>query len=366
MKKRLIATGIVLVIMALVGVNVWQIHRAGDVLVETTTLSKETLTDTIIAQGKLKFATLQPYYFHADKGEVAEFFVKEGDTVKKGTKLFRYENKQLLLDQKANELQIESNYLELENLKKQHIKLDNELEKNKDDEQLKQEHDQVELQQQQANIETKQTQLQRDSIQQKIDDLTVKSNMDGTVVTINKEAALDSEQTQQPIIRIASLRKLIVAAEVSEYDTLKIKEGQSVKLTSDVLHDKSWKGKISYVSYLPKELNNLDTNDDISAQFPIEVVVEDKNIELKPGIQILVEIKTNKKKAQTLPLTAVKQEDNKNFAYVVNNGKVEQRVVKVGMVSGDKIEIKEGLNKKDNVIVNLPDNVNEGMEVTVK
>lgn len=367
MKKRLLAIGIVIVIISLVIINVLQIHKAGDIVVETTNLSKEMLTETIISQGKLKLATQQAFYFQSEKGELAEFFIKEGDTVKKGTKLFSYKNKQLLREQEANDLQLRSNYLELNNFKKQHRDIDKELETVNNDEQLKKEHDQIELQHQQAEIELENTILEKKSIQQQIDELIVKSNINGTVVTINKEAALDSEQSQQhPIVQVASLNKFIVTTDVSEYDILKINEGQPVILTTDVLHDKSWKGNVGHVSYLPKKLESTDVSGDMGAKYPIEVVIEDENIDLNPGVQMLVEIKTNKKKVKTLPLTAVKQKDSKNFVYVVNEGKVEKRIIKVGIVSEDKIEIKDGLSNKDNVIVDFSEGVKEGMEVTVK
>lgn len=367
-KKIGIGAGILVILAILVGVKIWQQQSEKDITVATTSLSEETMTDTVMAQGKLKLASEQKEFFQADKGEVEEVFVKEGDDVKKGTKLFRYESKQLTQDKKENELQQQSNYLEVNQLKEQHEELDKQLEKDKDNEQLKEEHDQVKLQQQQKNNEIEQTTLQKESIESELDALTVKSEMDGTVVTVNEQAASGSEEMQQePLIQIGSLNKLMVKGSVSEYDTLKIKEDQPVTLTSDVLPDASWKGTVQAVAFLPEDTNEMDAGDDSNgAEYPIEITVDDKDIDLKPGFQILMEIETSKQKANVLPISAVKQQGNDSYVFIVQDGKAEQREIKVGTVTGDIIEIKDGLTEEDTVITDLSDELQDGMEVTVE
>lgn len=368
MKKIGIGVGIVIIIVVLVGVKMWQQQSEKNITVETTNMLEETMTDTVMAQGKLELASQQKEFFQADKGEVEEVFVKEGEEVEKGAKLFRYESNELSQEQKENELQQQSNYLELNQLKDQHAELDKQLEKDKDNDQLQEEHDQRELEQQQKNIDIEQTTMQQESVEKRLDALIVKSEMDGTIVTVNEQAASGSEEMQQePLIRVGTLNKLIVTGGVSEYDTLKIKNDQPVKLTSDVLPDESWKGVVKSVAFLPEDTNEMDAGDDSDgAEYPIEVTVEDKDMDLKPGFQILMEIETSKEKANVLPISAVKQQGNDSYVFVVKDEKAEQREVKVGTVTDDTIEIKDGLTEEDPVITDLSDELQDGMEVTVK
>src|SRR5690625_820571 len=143
MKKKWIAIGIVTILIVLIGVNVWNAQKAtADLKVETTTLSKEVMTETVMIPGTLQLTKEQNGYYEMDKGEIAEIRVEEGDEVEKGAELLRYENKQLNLEKRQNDLQIRSASLQLENLRKQHRKIDKEVEKDKENELLQEEHDQ--------------------------------------------------------------------------------------------------------------------------------------------------------------------------------------------------------------------------------
>lgn len=365
MKKIWIAVGIVVLIGGLVGINIWQQQSKSDVMVETTTLVEETISETVMTPGKLKLDKEQNIYYQADQGDIAEVLVKEGDIIEKGTELVRYENEQLVLEEKENALQLRSAYLDINNLREQHKKIDKEIEKDKENEMLQEEHDQIKLQQQQANIEIERAQLQQESIEKQIADLVVKSEIEGTVVSVNEHISAGMEQAQEkPLIRIGSLDNLIVEGTISEYDTLKIKKDQPVTLTADAVNDKKWQGKVSLIADLPDETDEFDM-DDSGVQYSIIVTVEDE-MNLKPGFQILMEIETNNQKTTTLPINSVVQADDLNYVYIVEDGKAERREVEIGMVTNEKIEITDGLTNKDQVISNPPDDVKDGMEVKVK
>ena len=363
-KKIYIAIGVVAVIVLLIGLNVWKSSANSGETVEVAKLKKETITETVLTSGQLKLANEQTVYFSADKGTVKEILVKEGDAVKKGTPLIRYENKQLMLEKKQNELQLKAANLQLKDLVSKRKETEKLLKEDKHNEQLQAELEQIKLQEQQTEIELEQLQLQKEMIQQQIDELIVKSDVDGKVVEVNEQAAYASNQLEQaPIIRIGSLDQLIVEGAISEYDTLKIEKGQAVTLTSDAVPDKSWKGVVDFISDLPKQQDSLEM--DGGVQYQIRVKVEDK-IDLKPGFQMLIEVKTKEHKANVLPITAVKEDGDKHHVFVVKGKKAERREVKVGSVSGEWIEIKKGIQSDERVIINPSDDLKNGSEVTVK
>ncbi|WP_240377053.1 efflux RND transporter periplasmic adaptor subunit [Bacillus piscicola] len=367
MKKIWIAAGVIVLIGGLVSFNIWKNLTEGSITAKVTTLSEETITENVMTPGRLTLAEQQTIYYTPEKGEVAEIFVEEGENVKRGTPLIRYKNEQLALEKKQNELQLQSGTLQLHDIREQHKELDEQLQEDEDNEQLQAEHDQVKLQQQQANIEIKQAQLQQESTEQQIAELEAKSDIEGIVLEVNEEAAAGSNQMeQQPLVRIGSLDKLVVEGVISEYDTLKIEEGQSVTLRSDAVPDKTWEGKVSLVSYLPQEADNVaGAGNTPGVQYPIEVTIDDKNMNVKPGFQMILEIQTDQHKAKTLPLTAVKQDGDVHYVYVVKDGLAKRREVKVGSVSGETIEMKDGLSADEQVIINPADDMTDGMEVTV-
>lgn len=363
--KIWIAVGVSVLIVCLFGINIWKKAAEQNIVAEVTTMKDETISEQVMTPGTLKLANEQTIYFAPEKGEVAEIFVEEGEAVKKGTALLRYENKQLELEKKQNDLQLQSSQLQLNDIRAQHKKMDEQLEKDKENEMLQAEHDQIWLQEQQTKLEIEQLQLQKQTIEQQLAELEIKSDLDGTVVAIDEVAAVGTNQLEaQPLIQIGTLEQLIVEGMISEYDTLKVEQGQEVVLTSDVLPGESWKGKVDFVAFLPDGASSLGS--EMGVQYPVEVVVEDKNINLKPGFQIVMEILTEERKTQTLPLTAVKQDGDTNYVFTVVNGKAEEKEVSVGLVSNDSIEISGGLTSDDQVLLDPPEHVSAGMDVTVE
>lgn len=364
MKKIWIAAGIIIIIIVLIGLNVWS--QSGDnsgEKVETASLQEENIEETVIVPGKLKLADEQTIYFQGDKGEVEDVLVEEGDKVEEGDELIRYKNGELSNEQRQNELQMNGDYLELENIREQHKEIDKELEKDKDNEQLQSEHDDIELQEKQKNLEIEQAQLEKESIEQEIADMTVESDIDGVVVAIDEEEFSGAEQAEpQPMMQIGSLDTMMVKGEISEYDTLKVSKDQSVKLTSDAVPDKTWEGKIRFISDLPEQSDMEE--DDSGAKYAVEATVEDK-IPLKPGFEMLMEVETDKKKTDVLPLTAVAQDADTDYVYVLEGGAAKRKEVKTGTATNEVIEIKDGLDKKAEVILN-PAGVSDGMEVDVQ
>ena len=166
------------------------------------------------------------------------------------------------------------------------------------------------------------------------------------------------------MIQIGTLNQLIVEGVISEYDTLKIEQDQNVVLSSDAKPGESWKGKVSFIAFLPKETDALQG--ETGVQYPIEVTVDDENMNLKPGFQMVIEIITEERETKTLPLTAVKQEGDTNYVYTVVDGKAKKQDVEVGLVSNETIEIIKGLTEKEKVILDPSDNVTAGMDVTVE
>src|SRR5690625_2223197 len=208
MKKTWIIIGVIVLIIGFIGINIWKNTKTTYVKVETTTIEEVEMQDTVMTPGTLQLQKEQYIYYQPEKGEVAEILVKEGDQVKKGDELLRYENKQLELEKEQNELQLRSLYLEIDDIKKQHNKLDKELEKDKD--MLQEEHDQIWLQQQMRNIDLEQALLQKETIEEDLENLTVYADVDGTILSLDEQAVSQGQMNEQSIIRIGSLHNVIV------------------------------------------------------------------------------------------------------------------------------------------------------------
>src|SRR5699024_2897781 len=107
------------------GINVWNEKSSGSIdQINTTALEEQEVKGTVMAPGELKFADEQNVYFQEDKGEVDEFLEAEGDVVEKGDKIVRYNNQESENELEQTEAQLNSQYMELEDIQNQREKLE--------------------------------------------------------------------------------------------------------------------------------------------------------------------------------------------------------------------------------------------------
>ncbi|MCM3019272.1 efflux RND transporter periplasmic adaptor subunit [Priestia megaterium] len=376
MKKGIIITAVAVVIVAVIGINVYRAQSVSGkaINVHVANIKEKKLRNTVMVPGTLKLADEQYVYFDAEKGEVERFHVTEGSRVQQGTSLVTYESDTLDLEQeqnklekKSSQLQIDSVSKQLSNLNKKQKELEKEMSKQEARDQIDTERTQLNLDLETAKIDLERNKLETKSIAKKERNLDVTSDINGTVLEVDKEAVNNTSDIQKPLIHIGNTDEYLATGVLSEYDALKIKTGQAVKITSDVLPDKEWAGSVKQIDYLPQQQASAEAGNDGANQYPIEVKVDDQDITMiKPGFKLLLEIETSSKKASSLPIKAVVNEDGEKYVYVVKDKKAVRKEVKIGETTNKFIEIKSGVSSKDKVITNPTKNLTDGAEVTVQ
>ncbi|AYE52702.1 efflux RND transporter periplasmic adaptor subunit [Priestia megaterium] len=376
MKKGIIITAVAVVIVAVIGINVYRAQSVSGkaVNVHVANIKEKKLRNTVMVPGTLKLADEQYVYFDAEKGEVERFHVTEGSRVQQGTSLVTYESDTLDLEQeqnklekKSSQLQIDSVSKQLSNLNKKQKELEKEMSKQEARDQIDTERTQLNLDLETAKIDLERNKLEAKSIAKKERNLDVASDINGTVLEVDKEAVNNTSDVQKSLIHIGNTDEYLATGVLSEYDALKIKTGQAVKITSDVLPDKEWAGSVKQIDYLPQQQASAEAGNDGANQYPVEVKVDDQDITMiKPGFKLLLEIETSSKKASSLPIKAVVNEDGEKYVYVVKDKKAVRKEVKIGETTNKFIEIKSGVSSKDKVITNPTKNLTDGAEVTVQ
>ena len=376
MKKGIIITAVAVVIVAVIGINVYRAQSVSGkaVNVHVANIKEKKLRNTVMVPGTLKLADEQYVYFDAEKGEVERFHVTEGSRVQQGTSLVTYESDALDLEQEQNKLEKKSSQLQIDsvskqisNLNKKQKELEKEMSKQEARDQIDTERTQLNLDLETAKIDLERNKLEAKSIAKKERNLDVASDINGTVLEVDKEAVNNTSDVQKPLIHIGNTDEYLATGVLSEYDALKIKTGQAVKITSDVLPDKEWAGSVKQIDYLPQQQASAEAGNDAANQYPVEVKVDDQDITMiKPGFKLLLEIETSSKKASSLPIKAVVNEDGEKYVYVVKDKKAVRKEVKIGETTNKFIEIKSGVSSKDKVITNPSKDLTDGAEVTVQ
>ena len=207
---------------------------------------------------------------------------------------------------------------------------------------------------------------QLNKAQAQLDAATVLSTLEGTVVEVNRNVSKSPTGNSQVVVHVVSNENLQVKGELSEYNLANLSVGQEVTFTSKVYQDKSWTGKISYISDYPKnngEAANAALGGNTGSKYPYTVDVTSDIGELKQGFSVSVEVK-NKSKAILVPLTSIVTENGKNYVWLVDDQKKAKKVeVTLGNADADNQEITSGLTDGAKVISNPTSSLEEGKEV---
>ena len=374
MKKIWIAAGVIVLLVIMISVSVYRQTFAKGPAVQVIKPTTEEISSVVMIPGTVQLEQQQTVYLPADQSELKEILVKEGQKVEKGQTLATLENGQLELEVEQNKLSKESAYLKINQLENQEEQLkEKEKEVSKEAgekeaaEQLEPEYDQLDMDQKLANLDLKRVLLEEETLNNRLNDLQIKSKIDGVVLTVEEEASATSNTgVAQPIIQLGSLDGMQVTGVLSEYDTLKIKEGQKVTLSSDAVPDQEWQGEVAAIGTLPEESESIAQTGAQAVQYPVHIKLTDETNILKPGFQLIMEIETEKKKALVLPMDALVEDGDEPFVYVVENNKAKKREVELGITSGQQLEIVKGLTKKDKVILQPSNELENGVEVTVE
>ena len=205
--------------------------------------------------------------------------------------------------------------------------------------------------------------------QSQLDAMTVLSTLEGTVVEVNRNVSKSPTGASQVVVHVVSNENLQVKGELSEYNLANLSVGQEVTFTSKVYQDKSWTGKISYISDYPKNNGEAASTATAAAggnsgsKYPYTIDVTSEIGDLKQGFSVSVEVK-NKSKAILVPLTSIVTENDKNYVWVLDEQKKAKKVeVGLGNADADNQEITSGLTNGVKVISNPTSSLEEGKEV---
>ena len=173
-----------------------------------------------------------------------------------------------------------------------------------------------------------------------------------------------SGKTTQALVHVTSQGQLQIEGTLTEYDLATLKEGQAVKITSKVYPDKSWTGRISYISNYPNQTTATTTGTSTAASYTYRVDFTSDAQPLKQGFNVSVEV-VNDKQTLLVPVTAIVSKGDKNYVWVYdsNNHRVLKKAVTLGDADAKWQEVATGLSKDQKVITNPTSSLKEGQRI---
>ncbi len=198
-----------------------------------------------------------------------------------------------------------------------------------------------------------------------LSDGEIKSTIDGTVTRVNIRVGRFADETddKKPMFVVENLEQLQMKGGVSEYTIAKIKEGQNVIISADILEGETVKGVVSRISPTGEAQSNSSSTERV---IPTIITVTESNDKLIAGINAKAEIQiAQAQDVLTVPLEAVVENDDGTSAVMRlnENNVVEMVIVTLGIENDLEVEVTgEGLNDGDRVILN-PQGIADGMTV---
>lgn len=154
------------------------------------------------------------------------------------------------------------------------------------------------------------------------------------------------------IVRTSSLRLKI---DIPEASIGKVATGQSISLQTSAYPDRSFAGTV--VRILPSLNQQART-------LTVEAEVPNGEGLLKPGQFATVRMTQSKpENAVMIPASAVKAEGDVNKVYVIKDGAARERLVQLGLLEGETIQIKQGLSEGEMIATSNLADLYDGIQV---
>jgi len=176
-----------------------------------------------------------------------------------------------------------------------------------------------------------------------VDDCKLYSPVDGIVGKRSIEPGM-SAIPNLTSITIVKIEKVFARVPVSESEISSIKNGDKAKIKIGALNNSEFTGTVEEIGVMA---------DPIAHTYKIKIGIVNKNLQIKPGMICNVIIKKNNEaKGLFAPSRAVLvDEQGRSFVYFVNNNKAIRKYVKVGKLLSNGVEIIEGLNDGEQIVV---------------
>lgn len=275
----------------------------------------------------------------SNPGRIDRIFVQEGDRVKIGDPLVQMEDNQL----RQARISYQTTKREYERLMPLH------------------EEGAVTRQQ----LEMAQTEYENAEINLNVleENTQLKSKINGVVTQKWFEEgelylATPSEAGSPGIVQVMQEDPLKLMVNVNESMMRFIMEGQAVSLRVDALPDMSFESEINRIFPIINPQNR---------SFQIEVLIENSNDMLKPGMFVRAVLETQKTEAIFIPREALMRGTSANsqdIVYLVNDGNIAVRqVVTAGIFLDEVVVITEGIEKGNFVVVKGRQRLEDGDKV---
>ena len=178
---------------------------------------------------------------------------------------------------------------------------------------------------------------------------------------VSEGQTVNANQTTPTILRLATMDHMKVETEISEADVVNVAPGMECTFTVLGLPHRNFTGVLGRIAPAPSSYeSSSNSNSSSSSSSSSEAIyynsdIEVENLDRVLRIDMTADVVINvvsKKQVQALAITALRSEGNDSATvYVLENGKVVEKELKVGIRDSQYVEIVSGLSPEDKVVI---------------
>ena len=153
------------------------------------------------------------------------------------------------------------------------------------------------------------------------------------------QSIIESEEA----FRITDTNQLVAYLQIPQAELDKFAAGHTATLEVDAMPHKQFPATIARIS------PTIDTR---NGTFRATAFIDNSGADLAPGMFARFTIAYEKhEEALVIPAEALVEEDEQKSVYVVKNGEVTRRPITTGIESGGQVEVLQGLNRDEQIVV---------------
>ncbi len=213
----------------------------------------------------------------------------------------------------------------------------------------------------QAELETRKAQLQTaqaalDDAQLNLSRCTIKAPMSGIIRRLDAKTGL-LLAIADPVAEILQIDQVKAVVGIPESDVAAVRELDEIDITIQALSDRKLTGKKHFLSPAPESNAHV---------YRMELALTNQDTSILPGMFVRADIvKEERANTLALPLYSVITRKGEQFIYLEDKGVVRKQLVELGIMEGWMVEVTDGLQEGDRVVVEGHRDIEDGQEVRV-
>jgi RND family efflux transporter MFP subunit len=173
---------------------------------------------------------------------------------------------------------------------------------------------------------------------------TIISPIDGVITHIDQPIPGVNITPAGARFEVVNPETLYLHGLVDQQDVVKLSVGKKVEMIFDPFPDKTYTGEIYYISYTPE----AGEDNSYAIKISIPAAMQEKlRIGMGAEASIISEKKTN---VLAIPPSAISEEGDKKYVYVLKDKTTEKQYVKTGLETDELTHIKSGIKEGDVIV----------------